>query len=500
MNKTLKTIIIIAAMLITTGQTWAALTTFIPQNLLVKSATGVSYINAEGATVTTGDEKVFILDGTETSLNAGWYLAEGTLNFDHTLILNGDVHLILKDNAVMNVTSTTGHGIDGNGHSISIYAQSTGDSKGQLHVDAYWCGIFAQGGNVDICGGEVEATGSSENGGEGIIVLKSGSNGGSLSINNATVTATGSIGIHAQSGITINSGTVTANGVNEGLYASGCDLTINGGEVTATGTSAPGINASGGNVTISGGIVEATGSGGAPGIFTNNVTLGWTNATDRIYVSSYNGTVNIASNKNFIDEDGTIHTATNVGTINGKTLSPYNGPLSLTVSDITTTSATLTWAAGGEETQWLVSWSTDNGSTWSAPVVVDNCQYELGGLSVGTIVRVKVQAVLGEEVYSDPATCIFGTPLNYLDISGTMQTCSAYTVLTGTETNLTAGWYVADGTLNFDHQLNASGDVHLILKDNAVVNVGTTESPISGHGINGNSHSISIYAQSMGSS
>ncbi|MBQ1762706.1 MAG: hypothetical protein IIZ92_07380, partial [Aquincola sp.] len=42
------------------------------------------------------------------------------------------------------------------------------------------------------------------------------------------------------------------------------------------------------------------------------ITLGWTNADDRITASSYEGTLTLADA--FIDEDGTLHTSSNVGT------------------------------------------------------------------------------------------------------------------------------------------------------------------------------------------
>ena len=168
------------------------------------------------------------------------------------------------------------------------------------------------------------------------------------------------------------------------------------------------------------------------------------------------------------------------------------------------TSATLTWQPSGEETQWLVSWSTDGGSTWSTDVTENECSYELTGLSGGTTVRVKVQAIFGEGLYSVPATCTFSTaltPVNYLAADGTTQTCLNYTVLTGSESELAEGWYVAEGNVSFDHQLSASdGDIHLILKDGAVMRIGTEQSPVSDYGIYANGHSICIHGQSTGES
>lgn len=51
-----------------------------------------------------------------------------------------------------------------------------------------------------------------------------------------------------------------------------------------------------------------------------------TNSDDRITANSYyapEGTVSVKSGQEFIDEDGNLHTVTDIGTIAGKTLYPY---------------------------------------------------------------------------------------------------------------------------------------------------------------------------------
>ena len=413
----------------------------------------VSYLDMNGDTLLCIDFTV--LDGSQTfPLAAGWYVVEGTLNYNQTLTLSGDVHLILKDNAVMNIgtaeTPVSGNGIGNNSNiaNISIYGQSTGENNGQLNVYASQYGIWAYNGDFNCSSAKVTVSasnygiwaGSSSNYSKGNINLKDATvtvnstngyaiyaQGGNLNIDGGKVTATGkNYVIYAYKqyyggNITISGGQVTSNGGTCGLYVFGGGLNISGGQVTANGGNY-GIYAYGGNITISGG--QVTTNGGVNGIYAyhGNITLGWTDASDFIHANSYladGGTIAIAEGKAFIDEDGIEHTSgtVNASDINGKTLYPY----------------------------------------------------------------------IQESV-------------PYLDENGDTQQCTAYTVLTGTETTLAAGWYVADGTLDYDHTLTLSGDVHLILKDNAVMNVGTIESPISGHGINGNGHSISIYAQSMGSS
>ena len=418
----------------------------------------VPYMAADGTTKTCINYTVLSgSEGTEENpLAAGWYVADGTISFDHQLNTSGDFHLILKDGAVMRIgteqSPANGYGIYANGHSISIHGQSTSEHRSQLWINTTRYGIYTYGGNVEINGGQVEAKGVN---GYGIYANKNNSNGGSVSMTNAVV---------------------TAEGKNMGINCGG-NVVISGGQVTATGTNSLGIYAYG------------------------SITLSWNAPTDFIEASSYSAYGGITLAKAFTDGDGNIYSGTvSASAIDGKKLLPHNGPFNLTATNITETSATLTWEAAGEEAQWLVSWSTNGGSTWSEPVTVDERQYQLTNLSVGTTVRVKVQAILGEGLYSAPATCTFhiNTPLQYLDISGDTQTCINYTVLTGSEGTLAAGWYVADGTISFDHQLNTSGDFHLILKDGAVMRIGTEQSPANGYGIYANGHSISIHGQSTG--
>ena len=180
----------------------------------------ISYIDENGETQQCTEYT--LLDGTETSLGTSgqetWYVADGTLNYGQTITISGNVHLILKDNAVMNVgtqsTITYGIGDESSTASISIYGQSTGNSQGQLHVNVSAFGIFAKDGNLTINGGEVVVTSSN---GLGIFA-----NGGNITINGGEVVATSS----ADGGL--------------GIFANGGNVIINGGEVEATGNNTNG--------------------------------------------------------------------------------------------------------------------------------------------------------------------------------------------------------------------------------------------------------------------
>ena len=271
------------------------------------AATYVTYLDMDG-----NEQRCYdftLLTGSEARLGAGWYVANGILNYDHYLPIWDDVHIILMDGAVMNIgtedSNLSGSGIKANGHSISIYGQSTGENMGQLNVYAKWCIDFING-NITICGGKVLATGHE---------------GFGLSADHGNITITG--------------GEVTASGdYKRGIFAYYGNVTISGGKVTASGNYY-GINSSYGSVTITGGQVTATGN--EIGIYApdGDITLGWTNDSDFIYANSYyNSTkrVTIADGKAFIDEDnniysGTIERVNGSFAIDGKTLRPYSTAL-----------------------------------------------------------------------------------------------------------------------------------------------------------------------------
>ena len=247
----------------------------------LRPAANTTYTTANG-TAATAD--AILLDTGDNSLPAGNYLATGTLNYTHGITLNGNVTLILKDGCTMNVGTSesriNGHGIIRSGTvALTITSQSLGSDMGALSV---------------------YTTGSNK------------------------------YGIFA-SAITIDGGNVTADTNGSSAYAlcaGKTDITINGGTVTANATGGyDGIYANG-SVAINGGIVSATGN--EAGIYADGtITLGWNKPTDRIYASSYNGTVSVASGQKLTDGtniyDGNIDYDDHYYTyaIDGKTLYPY---------------------------------------------------------------------------------------------------------------------------------------------------------------------------------
>ncbi len=269
--------------------------------LTANAAETVSYLDSKG-------NEQFCTEYTQltdrTTLDAGWYVVSSSVIISDRITVNGDVHLILSDSTKL----TASRGINvSEGNSLTIYAQSTGDSMGMLEATGISsaAGIGGQngaGGTVTINGGNIAANGSYY--GAGIGGGWAGA-GGNITVNGGVVTATGGFqsarigggpygtggtftitggditaiggdkgagiggGIHSASGnITITGGIVTANGGNSGAGIGGgyygiCGtVTINGGAVTAKGgDKGAGIGSgwagAGGNITIRGGTVEA---------------------------------------------------------------------------------------------------------------------------------------------------------------------------------------------------------------------------------------------------
>ena len=231
----------------------------------------VSYLDEDGQVQTCSDYTCISTDTTEW--NGGWYVAAGTVTINSRITVTGNVNLILTDGCTLTVNS----GIQvADGNSLIIYAQSTEEKMGILtaqanNEDAAIGGSSGQdGGTITINGGTVSATGDS---GAGIGGGEQGS-GGTITINGGEVNATASTGAGiggGQSGaggdITIHGGTITATtSTGVGIGGAGGDITITGGTVTATGVDGAGIGGSGGSggtIIINGGTVNATGNFGA---------------------------------------------------------------------------------------------------------------------------------------------------------------------------------------------------------------------------------------------
>ena len=331
------------AMLLTTTTAWADVT---PIN--------VSYMKADGSTET---HEAIPLDGSETTLSAGWYVVNSDITYDHNITISSAVTIILANGKTMNVGTSQqplsscykaiGYSYASDNSALTIYGQSLDDSEaGHLNVYCANCANYYT---------------------DGISLQKSYTqHSGNVSVN-AEAEA-----IRAATTFTVNGGTCKAitTGNPAAIYAH--DANITGGTIVADG-GMNSINASAGNVTISGGKITATNRFDTFGsIYATNVTLGWTNPDDYIKANSYEATngITIADGKMLFDgTDFYSGTLTNEqkNTIADKTLRPA-ASVSYVKADGTSGTHEATILTGNENelgsydgTTWYIVKNTQDG-------------------------------------------------------------------------------------------------------------------------------------------
>jgi hypothetical protein len=234
--------------------------TYIDDQGVEQSQADFTVLNEEYLKGLAGDDT----SATAVTLNAGWYLVEGTtdeeddstkLTSPYNLVVSGEVNLILADDTEMICDSKR---IDvSEGNSLTIYGQKKKTGKltvtsSYVYASAIGSGQYKSSGTITINGGEVTA------------------------INKSTGAAIGCGGHGACENIEIRGGKVTAinNGsgaaIGGGDYAAGGTITITEGTVEATATWGAAIGgggyAAGGITTIKGGTVKAENSGGGAAI------------------------------------------------------------------------------------------------------------------------------------------------------------------------------------------------------------------------------------------
>ena len=238
------------------------------------------YIDADGTEQT--HSVGLLTDGETVEKPAGWYVVTGNVSITEGLRFSGETHLILADGATLTVGSssdgdnnTTSVSSSGN---LSIYGQTLG--TGTLNARAshiitfeadnfFIFGIRVIGGNITLCGGSVNAEAICDNKNKGLGVANT-------------------YGICADGSISIVRGNV--NAVSRRTYGDISSNYFRGITVGAGGT----------------------------------ITLGWSNTTDSIYATNYDGTVKIAEGKTLYKGSVALSgTIADNAQINGQTLRPY---------------------------------------------------------------------------------------------------------------------------------------------------------------------------------
>ena len=232
----------------------------------------VSYIDADG---NPQSHEATVLTGSESNIGSynqtTWYVVNSNITHNGQIGFEGHVNIILADGKTMTVNGGNDNAFlnsYNSSNSLTIYGQS------------------GQSGTL-TCSSTTDAICNSY--------------AGSFIVNSGIVNVTG------------------GSGTSKGIYSK--NVTINGGTVNANGCFA--IYAEvGGNIAINGGKVTANGTWGIYGKC--NVTFSWKNDTDRIYASQYFGyTISIAEGKYFKDASGNIYCGNvSASSINNKTLQP----------------------------------------------------------------------------------------------------------------------------------------------------------------------------------
>ena len=455
-----------------------------------KENTPVEYIDENGETNTVTDYVLLTNDMYVDDLPDGWYVVQGEVSYTSTVGFSKDAHLILVDGAKMRI-ETEKNGINAYGN-LTIYGQS--EQSGTLNVTASGTCIYGNNG-VTISGGTVTATGNDYGiyGGNGVTIIggsvtATGNDGifswSDITIICGSVTATGKYGIYGNNGVTISGGTVEASGSSYGIYGNN-GVTISGGTVEATDGNY-GIYSRNGNITISGGTVEATGD--YSGINAqNDITLGWTNSTDFIKASSYasnKGSIQIAEGKSLKDEDGNVYSdklsSTQLDVIKNKPLKPC---YAVTLNPQNGSDPVVVAAAFDENGVAYVAKPADptrDGFTFEGwfTTTDGNTEFDFSAAITGN------------------TTAYAKWSVPYIDENGKEQIRKPgeYTVLTSSTdvSNLSGGWYVVQGKVKYSNQVKFNGDAHLILADEAKLEIETEGE--SEHGIYA-SNNLTIYGQ-----
>ena len=109
-------------------------------------------------------------------------------------------------------------------------------------------------------------------------------------------------------------------------------------------------------------------------------------------------------------------------------------PTGLTVSNITQTSATATWNAGGDETAWKLQYKAATASDWGAEISVNTTTYDITGLVAETVYQVRVKSDCGDGGESGWTTPydFFTTPLPVVQPTVVTYAASDITQTSGT--------------------------------------------------------------------
>lgn len=403
-------------------------------------------VESSNGTRTSGNYTLVTSGSTEWSgsTTGGWYVATGITQISSRVTVSGDVHLILADDASLTIDG--GINVPANS-SLTVYGQTAGSGT-----------LTANGGTAD-----------SDHMYEAVIGGNQGETAGAITINGGSIEAKGSSAGYYH-------GAIVGGGSNGG----GGTITLNGGSLTATGGSAGhyygavvggGDNGTGGSLQINGGTLTAT--GGNSSTYPSTV-IGHGDSGSDFTVSIAGGTVIVSQGEaeSVFNSSPTVSTA-----------STYQWRTSSSGSYTTSTSGQYSYSS--TQTYVEITYPTnennsDTGTTATLSDVIEVLDEE--GCTLDTIAVSYTYYTWNESTASltESDSSIAGNSYCLVTESDTTW---------GTES--TSSWYVVTDVVTISERVTVSGDVSLILTDDASL---TAEDGIEVD----DGNSFTIYGQTAG--
>ncbi|MBE6014459.1 MAG: hypothetical protein E7241_03735 [Lachnospiraceae bacterium] len=414
----------------------------------------VKYLDESGVEKYCTDYTI-VTQGMDTHWNAGWYYVKEDVTFNGLITSDGDVHIILGDNAKMSLKEGLYFC-----NNFSIYAQSTGTNVGTLEATPQDATAICVVKNITIAGGKIT---TNVNTTYSILSMDE-----SIKIYDGHVIATScdAPAIYAYKSVLINNGSVEASTSAQdisGIYAANGNIEINGGNVTAAGDARA---------------LEST-----SGTVKNNLPgTGWTNKEGTagmasIPINTTGHDLSSYKKVQFPAVKANVKTAPTAKTLT------FTGQAQELINSGVAENGTMQYAVNKDANTAPTSWSA------SIPKETEAGTYFVWYYAKGN-------SPYADSDYGKVEVIIKQAPVSYIDSDGKTKYCTDYTVVTESmSTRWNAGWYYVNDNVEFDSTINVNGDIHIILGDGKKLSVSTTV----GDGIHtDSSYSLSIYAQSTG--
>ncbi|MBE6331164.1 MAG: hypothetical protein E7070_02485 [Bacteroidales bacterium] len=387
----------------------------------------IPYIDGNGDEQQISLDKLTSVDASTTKFDAGWYLVDSDVTINQKVIWRGDAHIILCDGCTLR---------------FGTESEPVGDSP---------CFGFSADAAISLYG-QKGRTGTLAINSKGYVAYSSGS----LTLNACNLTA--NCGRGGLGAAFLMGGDVKVNNAN---------VTVNSDEIGIFMTDGHAFNFNGGNVNVGGNGISGT------------INLHWNANSDRFTCGGfgYTGSITMADGQYCTDGKNVYS-----GTFSTKGIVSYtkSGDGSVTLEPC----YAVTLHIDGSDSQLLPVVFDGEGKAHAAYVpetptrtgyIFSHWSTQADGSDVIDFTTFEVTDNM--DAYAQWSIC-------YIAADGSEQVCSDYTLLTGNETELAAGWYVANDVIAFATGITLTGDIHLILADGAEMSVGSSALVVMSYSVN----------------